>query len=720
MKQTTAIRLLAFALVALSAALVPQAGAQTPQPLAGQAAAQDKNAQRNSILSLLSIDATPSIEVPIETGMPLFNVGGWMGLRGSIPLPRPGWLELGADLGYTWLPLRAGSSLSVGGLTVGPVARLELSPRFSLFALIEGGGYFGTTNAQLIDTEGLPYADQQGGGLEGLAGAGFDFYLSPTLSVGLRTSVQEYLGLAAGWQASITTTYHLEGLYRRVGIDRPEGIDLFPSLYKSYSSAPIAKATLANHERFPIDAASVSLFIKGLMDSPTSVTVRGRLGPGETQVVSLPAVLSDRVLALASDGFYPVEIRCAYTLNGKRHETTASYRTLIHARNAITWNDDRKVASFMDAQAPDLLAFVKPLAVMVRQGDPKAIDLNFRMGMGLFEALGAMGMGYVLVPNAPTYAESSKDPTIIDLVQYPLQTLAWKGGDCSDLTTLYCALLESVGIETGFITVPGHIFAAFPLVMSPAEAKRTLSSTDDLIVRGDHIWVPVEVTAVNQGFLAAWSLGAREWRDSDAKGEAKFYEVRECWKVWPTAGSPSDSLDVKAAPMPASLDRYHGAMLAFVDREIGPKELALNAQIAQSNNSAKSWESLGVLYARYGLLDKAEAAFMSALSAGDSMAALVNLATIYRIRNDLSKAGDMLDRAEKLDPRNSLMLLGQALVNNLQGKVALAQAYYGRLASSSPDLAKNYAWLGKQDTLSASRATDIADSTENIVWSEGE
>ena len=33
--------------------------------------------------------------------------------------------------------------------------------------------------------------------------------------------------------------------------------------------------------------------------------------------------------------------------------------------------------------------------------------------------------------------------------------------------------MEAVGIETAFITVPGHIFMAFALDMSPAEAKRS-------------------------------------------------------------------------------------------------------------------------------------------------------------------------------------------------------------------------------------------------------
>jgi hypothetical protein len=42
-----------------------------------------------------------------------------------------------------------------------------------------------------------------------------------------------------------------------------------------------------------------------------------------------------------------------------------------------------------------------------------------------------------------------------------LPILYYRGGDCDDLSILYCSLLEVLGLDTAFITVPGHIYAAF-------------------------------------------------------------------------------------------------------------------------------------------------------------------------------------------------------------------------------------------------------------------
>ena len=75
----------------------------------------------------------------------------------------------------------------------------------------------------------------------------------------------------------------------------------------------------------------------------------------------------------------------------------------------------------------------------------------------LFEALKQHGVRYVADPNTP-YARVSADASAIDHIQYPGQVLRKKGGDCDDLTVLYCALLESAGIATALVDYPGHIF----------------------------------------------------------------------------------------------------------------------------------------------------------------------------------------------------------------------------------------------------------------------
>ncbi len=51
-------------------------------------------------------------------------------------------------------------------------------------------------------------------------------------------------------------------------------------------------------------------------------------------------------------------------------------------------------------------------------------------------------------------------PTVVDTVHLARETLKSGLGDCSDLTVLYDSMLESLAVETGFITVPGHIYAA--------------------------------------------------------------------------------------------------------------------------------------------------------------------------------------------------------------------------------------------------------------------
>ena len=45
----------------------------------------------------------------------------------------------------------------------------------------------------------------------------------------------------------------------------------------------------------------------------------------------------------------------------------------------------------------------------------------------------------------------------------PRLTLKRRYGDCKNLTVLFCSLLETRGIRTGFITVPGVKVTAQPL-----------------------------------------------------------------------------------------------------------------------------------------------------------------------------------------------------------------------------------------------------------------
>src|SRR5208283_4491156 len=116
---------------------------------------------------------------------------------------------------------------------------------------------------------------------------------------------------------------------------------------------------------------------------------------------------------------------------------------------------------------------------------------NFVSAVRLFSALRAVGLRYVVNPLSP-YETLSRDSTAVDFVRFPVETLDAKSGDCSDLSVLYDSLLESTGVDTAYITTPGHIFTAFNLGMTAEQAVRVFGKTDDLITKDGVAWVPIE------------------------------------------------------------------------------------------------------------------------------------------------------------------------------------------------------------------------------------
>ena len=100
--------------------------------------------------------------------------------------------------------------------------------------------------------------------------------------------------------------------------------------------------------------------------------------------------------------------------------------------------------------------------------------------MGLFERERLFGLAYVVDPST-SYVEKSANKSAVDSLQFPHQTLFYRGGDCDDMSILFSALLEAVGVKTAFITIPGHIFMAFALNMNEETARATFLNPDELI-----------------------------------------------------------------------------------------------------------------------------------------------------------------------------------------------------------------------------------------------
>jgi hypothetical protein len=156
----------------------------------------------------------------------------------------------------------------------------------------------------------------------------------------------------------------------------------------------------------------------------------------------------------------------------------------------------------------------------------------------MFGALKAFGINYVVDPSSAF--TDNVGTTAVDFLQFPYQTLVYHGGDCDDLTILNCSLLEALGIETAFITVPGHIYMAFDSGLTLEEGRAKTSKGYYIEAEGK-IWVPFEVTLSQDTFGLAWTYGAREWKK--AGDQAALIPLKEAWSSYlpisvPGADSP--------------------------------------------------------------------------------------------------------------------------------------------------------------------------------------
>jgi hypothetical protein len=160
------------------------------------------------------------------------------------------------------------------------------------------------------------------------------------------------------------------------------------------------------------------------------------------------------------------------------------------------------------------------------------------------EALNLYGINYVIDP-ASSYMELSENADVLDSLNYPYQTLMYRGGDCDDLSILFCSLLEVLGVDTAFITIPGHIYCAFAAISQDEMALEFWlgQNSTNLIEYGGKLWVPVEITIPGEGFSRAWRAGMREWEQftpqtATAPPVRAIYPMRDSWELYRPVSVP--------------------------------------------------------------------------------------------------------------------------------------------------------------------------------------
>ena len=246
--------------------------------------------------------------------------------------------------------------------------------------------------------------------------------------------------------------------------------------YKHYDDHPIGDLQIQSNLKVPATDIQAQVYIKEYMDAPKAVAVPGTLEPGETKIVDLYALFTDKVLSVTEGTKVAAEMSVTYKVEGQTYENKRVETLTLWGRNAMTWDDNRKAAAYVTAKDPGVLNFARSVSSYIRSKENRSICDNLQAAIALHEAIDLYGMNYTPNPKTP-YAEVSKQKDVIDFLQFPRETFQYKAGDCSDLSILYGALFQAVGIDAAFITIPGHIFVAVDTCLTPEQAPKELIPT---------------------------------------------------------------------------------------------------------------------------------------------------------------------------------------------------------------------------------------------------
>lgn len=438
------------------------------------------------------------------------------------------------------------------------------------------------------------------------------------------------------------------------------------------------------------------------------------VGPNEEIEFELFPLFKSDVLYITEATKATSEIVLKYRQEKGTFSSSQNQTIRIFDRNSITWEDDRRAAAFVTARDPAILEFSKQVTGAVKGIAPRPVDEHLVKAMSILEALYLFGINYEIDPNS-SYIELHEQRVALDFLQFPRQTLQYGAGDCDDLSILYSALLKAVGVETAFITIPGHIYAAFSLAMPPGEAQKNMAGAADLIYQKQKAWVPIEITILDQGFLEAWRRGAQQWRENETS--AMLIEVDAAQRLYEPVGLPGESGAIEL-PAPADIKNAFAEQLSvYINREIHSKEALLMEKLEENPDDVRIINRLGLLYAQYSLYDRAESAFLDVLAVRKYIPAMLNLGNLYFLRGDTEIALEYYEEVYGENPEKVGILLPMARAYYLLEDYDSAGKFFAILEEKVPEYASKYSYLGSAEPGQA-RADQAKSLLDLIEWTE--
>ncbi len=475
---------------------------------------------------------------------------------------------------------------------------------------------------------------------------------------------------------------------------------VFAAMQSYYVNNPIGSITIANTEDFAIENVEVSFYQAGFMDTPAKMVTVPEIKKGGSVDVDLPVTFNQNVFE--TEGITPLngEVIVEYVSRTRSAKQTFPVKYELHDKTSLTWTDDNKVGAFItpaDSALRNYSSYIKQVCKDTVNG---GFSERLQSGIQIYYGLKELGCIYQVDPTSP-FISAQGNALVVDSINLARTTLKRAVGDCDDLTVLYTSLLETLGIETAFITVPGHIYAAFNTDIPAREYLKVYPDINMTITLDGKIWIPVEITMVGEkDFMTAWQKGIDEYRLYEKDPEKRGFNItRKAQSIYRPVSLKETDLGLQYGE-PANivngvekdLDRLIDAVISYYSIQ------------AEKEGTKSSFNSLGILAAQYKRYKVAEDSFNRALDIDRNyIQPKINMGNLYFLQEEYENALRNYHRAEtelvNLNRQKSSLYV-KVVLNISRSYYELeeydrANEYYKAIREINPELADEYNYLGK-------------------------
>lgn len=471
-----------------------------------------------------------------------------------------------------------------------------------------------------------------------------------------------------------------------------ESSSLFASAYKYYESHPLGKVLIKNNTDADFTQVKLSFSIKNFMDFPTEQIIE-KIAAKDEVLVSLHPVLNNKILEVTENTPLQSEIALTYFMDGVANVLSRTFPLTLYERHAMTWDRKENIGAFVTPKDPAVVDFTRGVIQQYVDSFP-VLPSSLVYARAIYDSLGVLGLTYIVDPTSP-FQEFSEKAASVDYLQYPRDTLARKSGDCDDLSVLFAASLENIGIGTALVDVPGHVFVIFNTGVASGEKGALGVPESSVVAHRGTWWVPVEMTMVGSSFTKAWQRAADQYLEWSSKGKTEIIELQKAWERFRPVTLPPDSTKTPAVKREQIEAKFPGETEALIQQRLELLSAAHLAALQKDPNDTQALIQLGILYGEHGKYQEALEQFQKLLALDQQNAlALNNSGNVYFLQERLDDARQAYEAALKADPTDagilvnlSRTLLRSGKKNDAKNRFLEAVKIDPRVSRRQPDLA---------------------------------